>query len=200
LDVDLRIDLWPGDAPLPPREAGVSGALSPDERAWLERINSALAQRHPAVQACHVAAARDTPGLWGRLALRLNFDAHGRLLDADETESQFPSASLVRCVQEALHDVHIVPGSQGTTAGRTLGGDPARAARAPSAPDANADAADAAADRDPVGNDAPQGGSRRGAAPSAVIAAFRFGAPPPASTGDPEANGAEGAADGAPPP
>jgi hypothetical protein len=110
----------------------------------------------------------------------------------------------VSCVQEALHDVQIVRGPPGTSAGRALGRDPAWA---PEAADANADAIAEAADadegRDPVGNDAPQGGSGRGVAPSAAIAAFRFGAPPasaPIPVEDPAANGAGGAANGPPPP
>jgi hypothetical protein len=97
LDVDLSVQLWPGDAPLPPRSEG-RGTTELEMRALLpafEAVSPALAR------CCSEALARDAK-LWGRLAFHIQGSGEGAVSRVSETESRFADREASACMAREL--------------------------------------------------------------------------------------------------
>jgi len=112
-DVDVSIELSPGDAPLPGAALGSSppapGPLPIPVRPWLD-AGPAVAALEPAAARtgqCYAQARAQDPGLWGRLALRLRLDEAGQVLEVGEHESRFPSSDVVACARAALQGLRL---------------------------------------------------------------------------------------------
>lgn len=103
LDLDLNVELWPGDAPLPSR---VNATGAPLDLAPLAKALSADASP---LAACCANATRNDPKLWGRVALSIRTDSSGKVLSAREQESRFPDAGAVACMARALDGVQALP-------------------------------------------------------------------------------------------
>jgi hypothetical protein len=108
--LDLRIRVFPGDAPL-----SVNRKLSEDKivveprllREALRTVESAI------VQCVRDGLGRD-PRLWGRLAMVLQFNKQGQLVRSDEYDSHFPDASVVKCMNFVYRDLHLAPLAEST--------------------------------------------------------------------------------------
>jgi hypothetical protein len=97
LDVELSVKLWPGDAPLPPREL----ARTPRELET-SALAGAFMESAPALaRCCESALARD-PRLWGRVALCVETNADGAVVKARETESRFADPAASACMAQEL--------------------------------------------------------------------------------------------------
>jgi hypothetical protein len=92
--IDAIVDLSPGDAPLP--DSG-SPAFAKTGTAPVEALASAFSPAVSAITACFEDARKSDPGLWGRLALRVDVFGRGAPKHVEQYESRFPSSSVVRC-------------------------------------------------------------------------------------------------------
>lgn len=102
IDVELTVELWPGDAPVVLTRAP-RGQLAPsrDGVDWQQLASSTEPLREAVLECFAPAVARD-PKLWGRVAVRVDFDASGRVTTAREHETRFPDADAARCVVETF--------------------------------------------------------------------------------------------------
>jgi hypothetical protein len=97
LDVDIMVEQWRGDAPVPPRapESNPRLALPAETQAALEALK-------PELCACYAEALKVDPRLWGRLALRLESDETGVVSQATPIETRFPRPEVVECARRAV--------------------------------------------------------------------------------------------------
>jgi hypothetical protein len=103
-EVTLEVSLWPGDAPVrtgsaPPARAGEA----PDA------LVAALRSRWSGVRACYAEGLRRTPGLWGRLAMRLRINSKGEVIEAAEVESRFPDRDVTECALRVYERAGLAP-------------------------------------------------------------------------------------------
>jgi hypothetical protein len=97
LDVDLTIELWPGDLPLPRFE--VNAPPPAFDAAEIARATHARANE---LAACCAAGIDRDAQLWGRAALRVSIASDGRAAQVREDGSRFPDPEVVRCFAGAL--------------------------------------------------------------------------------------------------
>jgi hypothetical protein len=95
--VDLAVDFWPGDAPVPshgpPPDAPPNpGTLAPD--LALSAVTSELA----AIERCYAEGLARDAALWGRVELVVRLTENGRLESVAEGESRFPDSEVTRCI------------------------------------------------------------------------------------------------------
>lgn len=102
--VTFRVALYPGDVPLTtvdlaPRE----GEEAPEQPSWPGRLQGPLVQAvvardaYQGLRDCYEQGLGRMPGLWGRLALRLDVAASGAVVSAVQVESMFPDPKVVAC-------------------------------------------------------------------------------------------------------
>ena len=106
IEVELSVQVWPGDALLPslgPAPSDPALALPLDSSA----ISAALEQERDAFADCHAAGLARDPGLWGRLQVRLRIDAKGAVQRAQEAESRFPDGKVSSCVLGRLKAIRF---------------------------------------------------------------------------------------------
>jgi hypothetical protein len=103
-DVTLEVSLWPGDAPV--RAGGAPPARANEAP---EALVAALRSRWDGVRACYVEGLRRTPGLWGRLAMRLRLTAKGEIVEAAEVESRFPDRDVTECALRVYERAGLAP-------------------------------------------------------------------------------------------
>lgn len=96
----VSIDVWPGDAPIPERDASPKPGRVP-----LATVADALEKARPALGACIDAATTREPGLWGRVALRVDVSEQGTTGDIAETESTFPDRKATACFVDVLRAI-----------------------------------------------------------------------------------------------
>lgn len=107
VNVELRVSLWPGDAPLPPRTATVA-----PEKLDGEGLTRVLDEATPAlIRCCEAALARDA-GLWGRVALCVHINAEGEIVKAQETESHFPDPQASECMAREISALRLPTAGQ----------------------------------------------------------------------------------------
>lgn len=111
VELDLSIDLAPGDAPLPALEAGEAGTGSSGPATApalpLSEVEPAVAPLGRAVADCYVRATSRDPLLWGRLELLLTFERSGRVADAKQRGSRFPAPEVVGCAVETARRIGL---------------------------------------------------------------------------------------------
>jgi hypothetical protein len=107
-DVDMTVELNPGDAPLPALAATEApqtpAAAKPEPRlggAQLRAVQSALSQRTEAFAACYTSGRARDAGLWGRIGLRITLEK-GTVTRVVQHESRFPDAAVVACVTSTV--------------------------------------------------------------------------------------------------
>jgi hypothetical protein len=95
IGVELSVGLWPGDAPLavtaPEREPAYDALV-------VERV---VAPLESALADCYRAGLERDASLWGRVQLRVEVDATGRVTAAREEQSKFPDREVVACIAES---------------------------------------------------------------------------------------------------
>ena len=106
VEVELAVQVWPGDAPLPSLDAPPTDpalALPLDGKP----LAAALEGERSGLAACYAAGLAGDPALWGRLQVHLELDAPGRVKRAREAESHFPDRAVVACVLERLKAMRL---------------------------------------------------------------------------------------------
>lgn len=97
LDVDVSVELWPGDAPLPTIAPSID-AISFDRAAVLQAVNARASE----LAACCTAGIARDPRLWGRASLIVSLAEDGRVTAVREDESRFPDPAVVACFAREL--------------------------------------------------------------------------------------------------
>jgi len=103
-DVTLEVSLWPGDAPV---RTGSASPSRPSDTS--DALVAALRSRWTGVRACYAEGLRRTPGLWGRLAMRLRVTAKGDVIEAAEVESHFPDRDVTECALRVYERAGLAP-------------------------------------------------------------------------------------------
>lgn len=100
--LSLRVRVFPGDAPL---------AASIDEESYHavdpDVAREAFGPVQHAIEHCVRDGIKHDPRLWGRLALLLQFDRHGRVMKATERGSHFPDVAVVSCSTSAARELRL---------------------------------------------------------------------------------------------
>jgi hypothetical protein len=170
VDVDMTVELNPGDAPLPgvrAAEAERPSTTKPEPQltaAQLRTAQSALARRSEAFASCYTSGRTRDPGLWGRIGLRIAID-RGTIARVVQHESRFPDAAVVACVTSVVQATPFcdeVPGKLELEWAVRLGSPPdvapqitALAVRSPPPPAAAVAPAAAALDQSVIAETAP---------------------------------------------
>jgi len=102
IDVEVHVEQWRGDAPLPPRAPAAQGAvrLQPE-------VIAALQQTMPALSDCYRSELAKDRGLWGRLALRVEIGSEGDTTRVEQVETRFPNEAVVECARRVLLGTRI---------------------------------------------------------------------------------------------
>lgn len=103
VEVEARIDLWHGDAPLPALVEAPEQSPSLDAEALLQ----ALEASRTSFAACYRDALSRDPGLWGRVELDIELDADGAIAKVTERDSRFPDKEALACVRSAAQNVTL---------------------------------------------------------------------------------------------
>ncbi len=104
--ITLDVSVNPGDAP-PPTSEDKSSDPGPGTTD-MHALQATLAGKAwEPIRACYMAGCERVPGLWGRMALRVDLSHSGAVRGASETETTFPDAATVRCVEEVLGAVEF---------------------------------------------------------------------------------------------
>lgn len=101
-EVELTIDLSPGDAPLPD---GAAARLAPDPgpgKLDAHAVETVLAGKLPNISKCYAEGRSRDPALWGRVAVRFDADASGAVKSVAEHDTRFPDQSVVACILSVL--------------------------------------------------------------------------------------------------
>jgi hypothetical protein len=163
VDVDLTVELNPGDAPLPSvRATEVDAGPAPAKpepqltAAQLRMAQAALSLRTEALASCYTSGRTRDSGLWGRIGLRIVLD-RGSVTRVVQHESRFPDAAVVACVASVVQGSSIcdeLPGKVEVEWAVRLGSPPPPAAPVPPAAAAldQSVIAETAPARLPVGN------------------------------------------------
>lgn len=108
LTVELAVQVWPGDAPLPslpPPPSDPALNLPVDSDA----VTAALEQERGAFERCYSEGLGRDPALWGRLQAHVELGPAGGVSRARETESRFPDPEVSRCVLGRIRAWRIAP-------------------------------------------------------------------------------------------
>jgi hypothetical protein len=110
--LNLRVRVFSGDAPL------FANRILPDGKVVVEPGLLRVASNgiKGAVAQCVGAGLGRDPGLWGRLAVLLQFNRDGQVVRSDEYDSHFPDATVVECVNRAYRKLRIAPQTEPTIA------------------------------------------------------------------------------------
>jgi hypothetical protein len=103
-DVTLEVSLWPGDAPVRAASASLARTVEVSDA-----LVAALRARWDGVRACYAEGLRRTPGLWGRLAMKLHVTAKGEIIEAAEVESHFPDRDVTECALRVYERAGLSP-------------------------------------------------------------------------------------------
>jgi hypothetical protein len=114
VDLDLKIGLFPGDAPLPSVHTLNGEENQPDTGFDPERSHAALEASRGNITRCYEQGLERMPGLWGRLELRVTLNETGKLVSLAEGESRFPDAAVRACVEDVVSKV-LFPAPKATT-------------------------------------------------------------------------------------
>lgn len=104
IEVELSVQVWPGDVPLPsldpvPSDPALQLPLDADA------IFAALEADRAGLVGCYAQGLARDPGLWGRLQAHVEADPLGRVRRVKEVESRFPDADVTACVLGRLKEM-----------------------------------------------------------------------------------------------
>jgi len=102
LDVEIHVEQWRGDAPLPPRAPAAERSF----RLGSDAI-AALRETMPALRDCYRSELAKDRGLWGRLALRVEIGSEGDTTRVEQVETRFPNEAVVECARRVLLGTRI---------------------------------------------------------------------------------------------
>jgi hypothetical protein len=110
-EVEVTIDLTPGDAPLPDAVTLRSPTLLDPGPGRLDVrvVESVLATKPPNINKCYADGRARDPALWGRVALRFDADASGAVRSVVEHDTRFPSSTVVECILTAMRGTALGP-------------------------------------------------------------------------------------------
>jgi hypothetical protein len=101
--VTIDIALNPGDAPM---RGSDDPAVEPGPGSIdMQAFQAVTANNGVSIIQCYQQGLARVPGLWGRMALRLDLDPNGAVRDAVESESTFPDSQTTQCVIDALKKI-----------------------------------------------------------------------------------------------
>jgi hypothetical protein len=126
-EVDVTVDLSPGDAPLPGVTVPAPPPAASPGKIDVGAVTGVLGTALPAAAACFTRRAARDPKLWGRVGLRVGLGADGAILLLEENESRFPDRDVVACIVTAVRALPFPPplgGPASFTWGVRLGGPP----------------------------------------------------------------------------
>ena len=106
IDVVLTVEMWPGDAPVVQTDAP-KGAPEIPGKLDANAVAQVLEAHRDALADCYRTGLEKDAGLWGRVQVRIEQDATGKVLDAREDESHFPDRGVSRCVVSTLRPAHF---------------------------------------------------------------------------------------------
>lgn len=106
-DVTLEMRVYPGDDPIPPAPGRLPPSMS--GKMDLAKAREKLVAQTAELNACYEKTSACQPGLWGRLLSRMEVDAQGKVTEAFETQSAFPSEPVKTCVMRVLRGLEFAP-------------------------------------------------------------------------------------------
>ena len=108
VDADLHLRFWPGDAPLP-RDVplGEDTCTGTAAQAPLAQARALWEGSTRALNRCVSEGLDRDERLWGRLALRAEFDQEGSPTSVFQFQTQMPDDALVACVTEVVQGFHL---------------------------------------------------------------------------------------------
>ncbi|HVU05253.1 MAG TPA: AgmX/PglI C-terminal domain-containing protein [Polyangiaceae bacterium] len=113
VEVDVTVDLNPGDAVLPDTCTAEDPESVPD--AVPSALQDALEARLPALESCYAAGLERDPALWGRIAFELDVAPDGRVRKVGQHDSRFPDTGVVACGARALEGLGLPSPAEGGT-------------------------------------------------------------------------------------
>jgi hypothetical protein len=161
VDVDLTVELNPGDAPLPllARPAPlpsppVALARPGSTKASLKNAQAALSARAAELTSCFAAALGRDPGLWGRIGFRIGVARDGNVSHVEQNESRFPDRDLVACAVSVIKTTPLCGAETASIEleGGVRFGEPPEAVAPVSMPPSNSPVAEKGEARLPLGN------------------------------------------------
>jgi hypothetical protein len=111
--VDLSVEFWPGDAPVPSVDAPEDYDDNPGTLDT-EDVTLAVDSVLPEVRRCYAEGLRRDAALWGRLQLLVEVSPEGETRSVTQTESRFPNPQVSECIIEALKGVSFPAPAQGS--------------------------------------------------------------------------------------
>lgn len=105
IDVEAKIDLWRGDAPLPTLVESPEKAPTLDHDA----ITAVVEASRASFEGCYRSALARDPALWGRVEVAVQLDPSGVVVSASERDSHFPDKEAAACVIETTRALEFSP-------------------------------------------------------------------------------------------
>jgi hypothetical protein len=106
IDVELKVSIWPGDAPLPSLEKPPetdSGTTPASFRP--SSIHETVKTIESSFVECYSEGLGRDGSLWGRIQIHVDLDANGSIRAARENESRFPDRDVSACVVRAVRQL-----------------------------------------------------------------------------------------------
>jgi hypothetical protein len=107
LQIELRVELWPGDAPVPIIGSPTDPAPENPGQLDVRAAQAALAPLESEIGRCYAAGLERDPGLWGRIQLGIDQDERGRITRVHEEESRFPDREVASCVIRVVRSAEL---------------------------------------------------------------------------------------------
>jgi hypothetical protein len=101
VEIELDVQVWPGDAKLPLLDDPPQDALDLDADA----LGEVVEKDRNRIAACYQAGLERDPGLWGRIQVHTELEKTGKVRSARERESHFPDREVTRCVLEVVREM-----------------------------------------------------------------------------------------------
>jgi hypothetical protein len=108
LDVELKVSVWPGDAPLPSFEKPAEGESSTRlSSSAATSIRENVKNYEASFVECYSEGLSRDGSLWGRIQVHVELDKNGQVRAARESESRFPDHYVSACVVRALRQIQF---------------------------------------------------------------------------------------------
>ena len=103
--VEMSIQLWPGDVPVPL----LPPAPADDATLDAQQLERDVAAAEAEFAACYGLGLERDRELWGRVQLHVALGPDGRVRSAKQAESHFPDAAVATCVLRTLRALQLKP-------------------------------------------------------------------------------------------